>query len=444
MKFKAKVKGFLTGLEPVFVAATKGCTKDYRMALLITLTSTESGIKAAADGGRMSLVNMLDGLDQANFAYECLEQGSVTVRAVDMRKMLQSFNPEDEIIFEVRQSSKTEEENADSEDLSEASQAEAVQNSGMEVVCMLANDASEMQTLPCVTTAVEPNLSESIEDASDLKVRRDLFVASASRISFAQGFQEYRPAYLYWVMRASKNSVRFVAGSGGRFAVLDTFGDTTTNASKKQNVLIPNLQTPALIEIFGKLSGDYMSFIQTERQLVIRCGSVQAIISQIDPNIKWPDENILLERQSKTKFVTKISNWVNAVKGISATNSDDIKKQRHVHTASITLDPQQKLLYTKSNDQLKSNRKVVVDDLQTESGESFTFKCVSQYLTEAIKNGEDNEYIQVEMDSEATPVVIHYHANDKLGDAKIFEKKDETLGINERYTIFFAPRLKDN
>lgn len=471
MKFKAKVRGLLAGLEPAITVSTKGTSKDYRLAHFITLNISEDGILVSADGGRMSVTSRLDALNQNTLGFECLTPGSVTIRALDIRKMLQSFNPEDEILFELRASSgadteadadqddspKTpvpdregmnEQENqtldASSEMVDGDKEQESILDSGHEVACTLLSDETELQTLPCAVFSIESTLQEPVNPDSELKIRRDVFVSAANRIAFAQGYQEFRPAYLYWVIRAGKNSVRFVAGSGGRFAVLDVNGDNITNATKRQNILVPNWVTPAMVDVFGKMAGDYMSFYAGERQIVIRCGQIEAVISQIDPNIKWPDENLLLNRSNKLKFTTRLGNWMNAVKGISATYSEDIKKQRHVHTASITCDPKTKMLHAKSNDQLKSNRKVSIDDVWSSNGSSpFTFKCVSQYLGEAIKNGDENEYVQVEADTESSPIIIRYHAGEKVAEANEFNKMNEVLGVTEQYTIFFAPRTKN-
>lgn len=456
MKFIARVKGLMSGLDPVMTVASKSTVKDYKNAKFVTIHASEEGVTASADGGRISMSNTLDALNQSELAYNCIEKGSITVRASDIKRILQSFDENDEMIFEVKTanaySSNNVEEKSQSEDnISSTDEEEqltpdqyAMLDSGKEVVCSLVSDNDEFQTMPCSTAII--SIPEVDNNKKGINIRRDVFVSSASRISFAHGFQEFRPEYLYWVMRVEKEHVRFAAGSGGRFAVLDTYGEgnSLTDASKKIDILIPNHITAAMIDVFGNIDNDYINIYSGEKQIVLRCGSLVSVISQIDPGVKWPNENDILNRSHSVKITTKIGNWLNAIKGISATYSDDIKKQRQIHTASITLDTKSKMLHAKSNDQLKSHRKIPINDcIDNGSGENMTLRCVSRYLTEAIKNGEDEEYIQMEIENDTRPIVIRYYSSDKISKPEECRKVNESLGITEQYTIFFAPRTKD-
>jgi len=446
MKFTARVRGLLDGLEPVITVATKSAVKEYKSANFITLNASEDGITASADGGRMSITNSLDALNQSVLGYNCVQPGSITVRAFDVRRVLQSFNEDDEISFEVKQSSegtKIEENTEQNEEMTPAQYA--MLDSGHEVVCTLISDTEEMQTMPCSTVLISPSLIEPLK-SSPINIRRDVFVASASKISFAHGFQDFRKEYLYWVLRLDKGHVRFVAGSGGRFAILDTYADADvlTNASKKQDILIPNHVTAALIDVFSKNDNDYLTFQTGERQISISSGSANVIISQIEPDVKWPDENVILNRSNKIKIVTRVGNWLNAIKGISATNSEEIKKQGQIHTASISFDPKSKMIHAKSNDQLKSHRKISVDDAWTDDSNAsdIVLRCASKYLTEAIKNGDNDAYMQMEIDGENRPIVVRYHSSDKISKPNECKKVNEALGVTEQYSFFFAPQSK--
>lgn len=102
------------------------------------------------------------------------------------------------------------------------------------------------------------------------------------------------------------------------------------------------------------------------------------------------------------------------------------------------------MIHAKSNDQLKSHRKISVDDAWTDDSNAsdIVLRCASKYLTEAIKNGDNDAYMQMEIDGENRPIVVRYHSSDKISKPNECKKVNEALGVTEQYSFFFAPQSK--
>jgi len=423
MKFKARVRDLARGLDPAVTVATKGTIKEYDHALLVTLIADANGLTAIADGGKLSIYADIGNTEFDRLDYEHVSDGIVTVKAVDIRATLSSFDENELICIELT----------------------GDEDTGRELLCVLESDADQFQTLPVQSENIPrdrfiDDFMETVTDDSGLRIRRDLFVSAASRLSFAHGFEEYRPHYLYWVIRAQKDEIRFAAGSGGRFAILDYIGSDLTNATDKVDLVIPNEQTVVLSDILGKISDENVFIHKTDRHLITKTNTFIAIASNYDPEIEWPNEAVFLDRENKYRITTRVGSWPNAVKGLAATNNEDVKKTHDYHVANLHIDLKSNMITAKTTGgPMRAQRKIKVEDADFDSGEeSLKLNFLSRYLFEAFKNSIDDEHVQIEIESEERPVVIRYHAGAEVGDGDTFLKSNEAFGVKERYSVFFA------
>lgn len=457
MKFKVKVKEFLEGLEPAFAVATKATRRDYALANLVTIIAEQDKVFALADGGRMTISNEMSKIVYPDLNYECSRGGSCTVRAAELRATLSSFSLSDEITLETR----TYTEPADSADADGDggdSQADDGQSgtvaSGQELVFTLVSDPEQFQTVPCLREVIR--VPQAVIDHMETKtphdafqIRRDIFLYAANKVFFARGFEEHRNEgkYMYWMVRANKDYVRFVAGSGARFAVLDIDGADISNAASATNLIIPNEQTVPLLDIISKVeyNKERMYFYPTKGHLIIDCGSFRASMSGYEADKAWVDENKFLERDNSLVFTTKISDWSNVVRGISATFNEEMKKQHDFHYATLEINFKKKEITAKSDGIMKSNRKVPIINADVspnlDKDGKMVFSCISQYLSEAVKCAAEDEFVQMELFDSKKPMIVRYHADSTgaVGDPKTFNLTNSTHGINERFAIFFSP-----
>lgn len=453
MKFKVKIREFLEGLEPAFTVATKGIRRDYNHASLVTIVAEKDKVFVLADGGRMTISNEISNLTCDELNYECSKGGSCTVRASELKATLSSFSLSDEVTVETRAYTEDKASDGDDSDTADGAQSAPV-STGQELMFTLVSDSEQYQTVPCLREVI--NTPQPVIDFMETKkpddafqVRRDIFVYAATKVLFALGFEEKREKYMYWVVRANKEQVRFVSGSGAQFAVLDVDGADISNATKPMNLLIPNEQSAALIDIISRAeyNNEKIYFYTSPGYLIIDCASFRAAISNYEADIDWPDENRFLERSNKLVFTTKIGDWSNVVRGISATYNDEMKKQHDFHYATLDVNFKKNEIATKTDGLMKSNRKVPILGTQLPSADQdnhMLISCISRYLAEAVKHAAEDEFVQIELADSKKPIIVRYHADStgSVGDPKTFKKTNELYGISERFAIFFSPRKK--
>lgn len=459
MKFKIKIKEFMEGLEPAFIVATKGIARDWPTADLVTINVEKDRIYALANGGKMSISNEISKFTCSELGLEIEKGGGCTVRASDLKATLLSFSLTDEVDVETRTYSEPQKDAAETDEDDAAGgddgDEEGKSNSGIELVFTLSNDPEQFQTVPCVreTIRVVQNVIDFMETqnkADAFSVKQNIFRYGASKVLFAHGFEEDRPTYLYWVLRADPDKVRFVAGTGQRFAVLDMEGKGATNAKSHKDLLVPNEQSAALLSIISAATynNEHILFYIAPKFLVVEHSSFRVVVPNYDPDIKFVDENRFLERSNNLVLTTKVSDWQNVVRGITATFSQEMKKQHDYHFATLDINFGKQEILAKSEGIMKSNRKIPIQnsDVATDLAQDghMTFEFVSLYLAEAIKYADGGEHIQIELEKPNYPIIFRYHADSqgKVGDPKTFNRPDVFPEMNERFAVFFSPRKK--
>ena len=415
MKFKAQAGGLLAGIKPLLAVATKGTQDDYPQVNLITLTAVLNAVQGVADGGLVKILNEI-GNDNYNLDYVCEEDGVATVNASDLYCSLDSFPPSSVLTIKLDNVA-----------------------GGRSLVISDSND--ESQSLPVHDNHCEYNPPEPDKKGKSVSItlRRDMFISYANKIAFAQGEMEQFKQYTYWVMRAiGPDHLRFAAGSGNRFAVVDLEGSNLNNSKNTVSILFPNEQSKALLSVLGGLRCEDIVIEPQSSFINITCGKTKLCILNVDPSISWPDENKLLERTSKFMFTTKVANWKGAIKGIVATNNDEQRKQNQVHGCSLSIDLAKKLIQTKADAVMKSSRKVSIDDFASNEAErEFEILCTSVYLNEILSKSGDETYLQFEVDGVNSPVVVRFYSSQNVGDPKNFVKATDD-GIKERYSVLFS------
>lgn len=417
MKFKASVGGLLAGIKPIHVISSKGTMKDSNLAGMITLHAQQASLDAVADGGYVSGINSITNAAY-NADYDCLTEGKVTVNASDLISALSSFIASDVVHVELSQ------------------------ENGAEITIRSAADQDEVQTLPVLQNdcSFPKNVGAKKTKKAQIKIRRNVFLHYANKISFAHGDQLQFKQFKYWLIRAFGNSsIRFVAGTGQIFAVVELEGNNFATTVGNSSILFPCDQTPIILSVLNDAKTDDIDIELFESFIYIDSGNIKMKIVNSDSSIEWPDENKFLQRNSKFSFTTKVGNWKNAVKGIIATNNDEYRKQNRVHHCCMSIDLNKKIIHAKTTEStLKANRKVPIEDIGTnENLQELSFKCASKYFSDIVAKATDDENLQFEMVDSSAPIVVRYYADTVVGDYRNFKKADDN-GLQERYSVFFA------
>lgn len=424
MKLSVNVGPFIKAISPAVEVASKNGLKEFEGVGKINFeVKDKKELLVSSFGGRTSVEATLSDLTVDNTKFEFLADGKFTVEADLLVKTLASFDPDDQITLEYDSSG------------------------NKELVISRKADASENQKLP--TSDMEVVMPEKAEKfVKTLKIKRDIFLSAATWVNFAIGFEE-QSMWLYWPLRIAGNKkVRAIAGYGGRLAGKDIEGADLVDCSPATtNFLLSKDHTPLVTKLLNSVPDETVEFKQSDPkngpyQMVVKTGTYELTLTNMAPNIQWPDENALLNLGYNQKFVVKVSDLLLAAKGTSATFHEGLVKDRKPHVASVTVDFANKLMTIETNEIMKSSRKVPILD-SAATLPKIEFKCVSMFLNEIAQKGERDGYIQIEALGPDKPIVAYFNAAEKVSDPSTFKKVNNLTKIGERTFLLFAPLTKD-
>ncbi|MFW6172792.1 MAG: hypothetical protein ACOC5T_03520 [Elusimicrobiota bacterium] len=421
MRFECKNAGFINGLVPVCEVSTYSIIKDYTGLDKINIKVKDGGAEVSAFNGRVSVSNDISEMTVDNFEYFLREEGETTVRTSSLTSILDSF--EDDEILEIF--------------------VRDVDGGGEELVICKKSDTDEYQTLPCLDNSVNlPKKSSSY--GQKLTIDRDIFVNAIKNIKFAVGFEDHNFRYKHYYLVINTGRMRYIAGTGGRFVVLDIDSDklfSIDGKKKKIEFLFPKESLNVVSKILATMDDEKIIISQTKEndnnaQIMFSVGSVKIILIDLDQTVKYPDvSGIVDDDNMSNKMVTSLSDWELVGKGIVATYDENMKKANRIPRANIIIGDEDTMII-ESKDVLKAHRKVPVIDKKVEK--PIQYICPSAYLKEISENGKGN--IQIETYGEPKkPIVVRYYASSKVQKREDIKEDNEALGLTRRFTFFFAP-----
>ncbi len=417
MKFTAKVVGLLNGLQPVIGVAENGAKREYPDAFKVSITVTKDGVVAEAHNGNVAITYSL--VDQINLDYVYGgTDGTVTVSAKDLLNTLLSFDSEDTL---------------------------NVSLNGTELTFVPQSDPEKLQTVPSEVRQIEmPKVAVTF--AKETTINKSILIEATNQVLFAIGFEKFREEFLYWKLIVEDKKLRAVCGDGGRFPLYEAEGDNIVSASQPTTLFIYKEHNPALLKVLNTVECDTVSIKEYTRandsdvisdQFVVTIGPATLVLIGHDPGVKWPDEQAFLDRTNYFKFVTKASDWSKELAGAWATYNEDVRSQNAVHVTFLTFDAAKGIITIKTENTMKSLRKVKILDSQIAPGQPDTieFKVLTTVLRDAIKQANGN--IQMELFNSVKPMVMKYFAADTVSDVPLY-RVNQAAGTKEQYVIAFG------
>lgn len=417
MKLTCKVAGLLNGIAPIVGVATHGAAKDFDGANKINIDAAKDELLVSSFNGRVAIKNVVSNFTVDNLDLTIESAGAVTLNSTDLQNALGAFRANDEIIIEIASSGNVKEFNISSK-----------------------SDKEEFISLPCCASPVNiPTKSDQI--GTTIVADRSNFVYCVNKILFAIGFEKDVEKYRYWVLRVKGDKSRFVAGTGGRFAVLDVEGKDLIQSKKDVTLLTPKEHTEVIIKTLSGLSDEKMTIKRTSEksdttQIIYEIGRLEIIFVEINPDITYIDENKILDKVYPHKIVTDVSDWEYLAKGITATYNEDLRKEKKIQVASASVSGDNKNITVKIDEVLKASRKVPIIDIRT-SGGDINWKCVAGYLKEIADYGLTGGRVQVEVESPQSAIIVRHYAMDTVKDSSVLKTTNESTGMSEWFTVFF-------
>jgi DNA polymerase III sliding clamp (beta) subunit (PCNA family) len=420
MEFTAQAAGLFRGLQLAADISNKNPVKDFLSAGRVGFRIAQNGITVYAWNGRLSFESVLTEMNTNDFSYGFVEAGEIVVAASDLSRIAPSFQSDDKLVI-------TSGKSTDSKD---------------EVVFALASDKEQFQTVPCFSEKIDmPKQSSDLPVSVDM--RRDIFLRGVSKVFYAIGDEQERERYLYWVIRARNGQLRFASGDGRRYAFLDVSGTNLFSAKVDLNLMMPKEQTPGVVKVLNSISDENITIKTTKsgNQIVISAGDTKLILVGIKEDVEWINEDKVLAITYPIRMTAQLSDWILAARGTLATYTEEMKKERRVHKASVVIDLIKKEIIVKTEEKMKSLRKVKVLDFDGATGK-IEMSMPSYCILDISNQSEGDGYVQIEYisatDNKKRPFLIRHFAAEKVADGNSLSQTNKALGITEKFIMVVA------
>ena len=427
MEFSVTTEGFMSGISAAVNASSKDVVKDFEGVDKINLQVDQNGIVVSSFGGRVAVKTLLSDTEIDNLGFVFKSSGQVCSSAVDLFNVLDSFAPTDNLIITLSDNDGTK-----------------------ELLVKLESDEEQYQTLPCFSKLVDlPKKADNF--AKVIKIRKSVLMYGLDKVGFAAGIEKEKPQYyMNLVMNTSSDSIRFSAGSGARHAILDIEGDKIFTAKPvKSSVILSKNYMPVVTKALQTVGDGDITISESKKkqqdapfQILIEADPYEIIIVGVDPSLQWVDESAVLDKDYSIKLITKADDWKYVVKGIAATYNDQVKQERRAHKAEMEVDFANDNIVVKTKEKMRSHRKLPIVDVENVNNESSCdLVCVSAYLSEIALAAKKEDYVQLEMMGKSMPVVVCYHAGEKISERKDMIQ-ESAEGYKERFLVFFGTHAK--
>lgn len=422
MNFIIKANTFIKWATLPLYIATKDAIKEHASTGMIKLSAYPNALEIEAYNGNASITVTLNQSE----GYHNNGIGQVIVRAQELIKALKSFPA--------------------SEDLTVSIKDHKLKLSPVSDIY----DYTKMTIFPDqVQYPLPPEVytQEAIVD-------REYFVKGLQRIKYAPATYELMYSYMCAVFESSNNTLKFTAGSGGRFAVVEYVGNDRFISSGNTRISIPKQNIANIIRVFEKgasptLNIKILSEDATEnipKQCVIEADNVTLHVYGLEDFTWYPGINMIAASSRPFQIPTNIQDWKYAAEAIAASQQS---LAENVHNVKVIADIRQGHINLQTNTLMKINKKIpfepnkCVIETGKEKGHLPWFCCNAFYFIEMVK-----------MNKKKKTVIVHFKEQSKLDEnpddrprkveTVLFSFPDELdhNGVAEKSLVFFANSTK--
>lgn len=396
MKFTVNAKAFLAYIDPAIDVATKGTIKDFSSANKISISSNTDGLLVNAFGGKLS--TSLNTSSDISYKHEA--DGQAVVDCSQLLSAVQSFGDKDVVV-----------ELCDS--------------------AVKISNGKNSQTVQTFTDSIDI-IDHYLIAKSSWTIDRKLFLHAFGKVAFSMGEMKEKERFYTLCLKKTDNSIRFIAGSGARFTVLDIADSTLVDHEGEKEILIPKEQMIALASIIKNSDCSTIVIKQLlddneNSQIVFMIDKNSYVISSVDNSLKYIDEEKRISKDTKMAFSTKRADWEGAIKGMNATFTSEYKKSNDVFVVMLDADTEDKVVKLSTDTPLKSERYIDIIDVSANDITSCELMCVAPFISEILKYATDNDYVTFYINSETEPVLLT--VNDRI---------NEITKTTESFYVFFV------
>ncbi len=437
MKFCVNSRELARAIGPSVEVATKNCVKEHAYEGLITIKVGKKGIGVLSFGGRASLIAFISDSTFGSLDYDCKEEGEVTVYASDFLNSLITM---------------------------ESGNVEVKLSSNEVVVTLLSNKSNKRSMATVKEIVKPPNIGKKFEQK--IEVDRGTFVKGLNSVTFAPAVEDkmfsYQCVLVETFSENKEQTIRFSAGTGGRFAIkaLERVVDKATDnkgvytIDEDVKIIFPKNNLSSICNVMSNINSERVIISTIEQdskdnipeQIKFEADGVVLCVFGMENFTKYPDLTKIIEHKYSNRIYSDLKDWNFAVGGVGMTKRGHDSK---IHNTEVVFDLDEKrFVVTPKTAHACETIVPIADDKHHTSvvkGEKIWFRCNSVYLEEMMNRDGKTGRIQFNFDSQESlndipddkpkqmrPVLIKFH-----------EKSDEPNNIKEKFYMFFTVSTKE-
>jgi hypothetical protein len=428
MKFKVNSREMARIMVPAVEIATKNCVKEFDTANLITIKAEKDRLLLNAYGGTASIISVLSNDIFQSLEYSCSEEGSATVKALNLRDSLTTQDPG--IV--------------------------SISNSNNELVVILEGVKDSRRAMPMLDKeVVPPNIGQ--EYTENITIDRQSFITGVGEVLWAPAKEEKMITYMCMLMETIKaeNTVRFSAGSGGRFAI-KSIKYTGNNegifkTDKDVRIIFPKNNLSNIHKVASVLDDEMITIKKSVQdssrgipeQIIIEGHGNTLCLFGLDSYQKYPDLSTVIDYSYPNRIYSDLEGWSNAVGGVEMTRRDHIS---NIHNTEVVFNSdEEKFVVTPQTAHSCVTPVPIVDPNDCiAKGDKIWFKCNSEYLTEMVQRAGKTGRVKISFESQEIlkdipddepkimkPILVSFS-----------EKSNEAKETIENFYMLFSVSLK--
>jgi hypothetical protein len=422
-------------IAPSVEVATKNCVKEFEYENLITLKVEDKKIVLSSYGGTASVISSISDSNFGSINYKCEKEGTVTVKALDLKDALTTMEPGDVEIGLVKK----------------------------ELVATLLSDKSSKRSMPVnEKTVVPPNTGTKSKD--DVNIKKEVFLAGLNDVFFAPAKEEKMLTYMCMLMETfikdGEQMARFSAGSGGRFAIKSISGKNGKKiyvSKEKTKIIFPKNNLSNIKNIVSSLEGTSlldggMIKIRTveqngskniPEQIVLEGNGITLSLFGSESFTNYPPLSNIIEHKYPNRIHSDLEGWAFAIGGVEMSRRGHVS---NIHNTKVVFESEnERFMVTPQTAHACTTPIHIVNlDECVAKGEKIWFKCNSEYLTEMVSRAGKQGEVQFNFESQE---ILEDIPDDKPKQMKPIlvtfpEKSNDIEDTIEEFHMFFTVSTK--
>ena len=286
-----------------------------------------------------------------------------------------------------------------------------------------------------------------------MTVDREYFVRGLQQVEYASSDEEKLFPYMCVLFESSNDSLRFSAGNGGCFAVVNYTDNNNLISSGESKIIFPNNNISNILRILKRVKSDTVDIKSSSEnlaenmpmQLALLVDDLTIRIYGIEHFTKYPDLTKVANYNYSYQIPTQMQDWKYVAEAITASR---YSFQDIIHDLKAVADINNGRLEIQTNSQM--NRKVpfktedCITDIKKNKNDKPWFSCNAFYLIEMVKKNRKKKTVVLNFNDQSGLDGMLDKEKMKIMKPVLLRFPDETdkNGVMEKSFIFISLSLR--